>query len=458
MDKNTKVISSVKKASNLYYPLAWLNLASDMDYLMGNYTGDGFYLVESTMKAVTEGDRQLLEQFATAVRNVLEGEMAEEALITLRERIMAQVEELTAYVGELAIYEDIFKRIQSSYREDVAPVDEEAAAREILQGVFSSEDPVVTNMRIQYMVSCLPVRMTKSRFYDLLAQNLALYKEADTQALESFRYRILSAASLCPTENSECYAEIAEGVKEFRNADLAASDEVVCSDSLSRLEAYGDVLVQEQDFLENLQRCVNNLLAIVLLKQGELSDESIAVEKTMRPAVEALLAGLQSFLAGEEVQESDEVLESIYATLEGRMEQIGEELKAAEAKLQALAEKDVQWAATEEAQRMGKISRLMSTSDYAQLEDEDPAEALTPETLAQATKEILEAFELGFANKHRRYIRSVMSFVLRELPVFFDSRTEVMNYVLQALQNCKSDGEKQLAIDEVRGLFEELPW
>ncbi len=458
MDMNTKTASTVKKASNIYYSLAWMNMASHTECLLGDITGDEFYFQESNATEIAKKNRELTGRLCKAYRSLVSGEAVQDELFLLRETIVKQVEAITSYVSELAIYEDLFKRIQSAFRTDVPAVDEEAAAKEILQGIFSSEDPMITNMRIQHMVSCLPVRMTKNRFYDLLAQNLALYKDADTEALESFRYRILTVAGLKECEGSAEYAQVVSGIEEFRSMDIGSVTEPVAEEALAQLNYYGDLLQFEGQFLGDLQRFVNCLLTIALLKDcEELNEESRKNETEMGRAISMVIAQAENFLNGREVVDTSEETEEIYVRMEGRLEELSEEMEVVEGRLQSLAEKDEVWAASEEATGIGRITRLMSTSDYAELEERD-AQPLTGEMLAAATKEILEAFERGFENKERRYVRSVMSFVLRELPVFFDSRTEVMNYLLQALRNCKSNGEKQLAIDEIRELFEDLSW
>ena len=47
-------------------------------------------------------------------------------------------------------------------------------------------------------------------------------------------------------------------------------------------------------------------------------------------------------------------------------------------------------------------------------------------------------------------VREIMAAVLAELPVWFDSRTEVMEYMLQSLQGCRTDGERRFAIRLLR--------
>ncbi len=465
MAKNTKADDFVKKSRNKYYPLAWLNLGADMDFLFGELTDVANESKRLFVKGIAAGDEELLGRFVEAGVQAFAKDdeaspeaNAKDALLALRETIVGRVDSLTGYVCELAIYEDMLKRLRSSFQTDGEPVDVEEAAREILQGVFASEDPMVTNLRLQHMISCLPVRMTKNRFYDLLTQNVARYVDSDPAALEAFRYRVLSAAALRPIAAFDCYAELDEALCELRELEPNALYEADCDTYLEKLESYGDALVLEQEFLECLVRCVNNLLTIVLLRGEELSADSRKLEETFLPVVESFLSAFGEYLGGRTAEMDEEVLTMAYSTAEGLMERLSEEIGGLESAFQSLCEQDAEWASGETAKGISLVMRLMSTSDYAELTDSEPGEPLAKDEVEAATKELLEAFEQCFEGKNRRFVRSVMCFVLRELPVFFDSRTDAMNYVLQALQSCKSNAEKRLAVDEVKELFEELPW
>lgn len=465
MAKNTKADDFIKKSRNKYFPLAWLNLGADMDFLFGELTDVANESTGLSVKGIAAGDEELLGRFLEAATKAFSKEeeaslesSVKEELLALRETIVGRVDSLTGYVCELAIYEDMLKRLRSSFQTDSEPVDVEEAAREILQGVFASEDPMVTNLRLQHMISCLPVRMTKNRFYDLLTQNVARYVDSDPTALEAFRYRVLSAAALRPVAAFDCYAELNGALAELRGLEPNALYEADCDTYLERLEGYGDALVLEQEFLECLVRCVNNLLTIVLLRGEELSTDSTKTAETFLPVVEGFLSAFGEYVAGRTAEMDEELLTTAYSAVEGRMERLSEEIGGLESAFQALCEQDEEWAAGETAKGISLVMKLMSTSDYAELADSEPREPLTKAEVETATKELLEAFEQCFEGKNRRFVRSVMCFVLRELPVFFDSRTDAMNYVLQALQSCKSNAEKRLAVDEVKELFEELPW
>ena len=75
------------------------------------------------------------------------------------------------------------------------------------------------------------------------------------------------------------------------------------------------------------------------------------------------------------------------------------------------------------------------------------------ERLEEVTKEVMGILERGMEGRSKSYNRSIMASVLKELPVFFNSHTEVMNYVLQSLHNCSNEGEKRGAVAMLKNLL-----
>ena len=94
------------------------------------------------------------------------------------------------------------------------------------------------------------------------------------------------------------------------------------------------------------------------------------------------------------------------------------------------------------------MRRLMSSSLYADLDTEVPAEA--DETAVEKAFEGLKAkLETSFSADSRALTRARMAAALSSLPVFFNSRTEVMNYVREALSSCSNNHEKNIAVSNI---------
>ena len=98
------------------------------------------------------------------------------------------------------------------------------------------------------------------------------------------------------------------------------------------------------------------------------------------------------------------------------------------------------------------VQRLNSSSAYASLKEEKTEEE---EGYLQKVKDaflidIREALENG----SRVQNRAIMAAVLKELPVFFNNHTEVMNYVRNALDGCRDEKEKKISVDLLRSYYQ----
>ena len=147
--------------------------------------------------------------------------------------------------------------------------------------------------------------------------------------------------------------------------------------------------------------------------------------------------------------------EALFAGIETEMETVSEEIMGLEAALMYVKE-------TMEKQigelmlsvvyhRLLTVQRLNSSSAYASLE-----ESIRKED-AGYLKKVKEAFLVdireALENGSRVRNRAVMAAVLRELPVFFNNHTEVMNYVRNALDGCRDEKEKKISLDLLRSCY-----
>ena len=63
--------------------------------------------------------------------------------------------------------------------------------------------------------------------------------------------------------------------------------------------------------------------------------------------------------------------------------------------------------------------------------------------------ELKEVLEEGSRLRNR----AVMAAVLKELPVYFNNHTEVMNYVRNSLASCRDEKEKKISIELLRSCY-----
>ena len=90
----------------------------------------------------------------------------------------------------------------------------------------------------------------------------------------------------------------------------------------------------------------------------------------------------------------------------------------------------------------------MSTSVYAELDTDVFGNAEEKDVETEFSK-LSEKLDAAFKTGNRALNRARQAAVLSTLPVFFNSRTEVMDYVRESLSGCSNVHEKNTAVSKI---------
>lgn len=449
-----------RRLCSSFYDMAWLNLSAGIENLPEIAPDEAGFgtLSESFRKQFLAEGRALTEALASGDQE--EVSAGTEKLLGLRASIAGVAEELTRYRAEGRLLRNVLLR-REAVGLSAGPVNVEDEVRELLGKMFSSDDPMITNLRIRSMVAAFPARMTRSSFYDRIAGYLSLYNgQEDSDGLDAFVYRLRSAAAirsdaaegsaktetafldplLQPARDAVCAAVADSDVTVIRTPEEITA----IADRLGAVNAGIDTAIGE---LESITRCINALAAIGLLSGMEPNpEENSSVVGDVRPAVAAQL----DRAAGEtaDIAEYERVTERAHAAMETYFEPLSVLMETETGRLQAEIDKMDDESAEAYIPVM-KAARLMSTSAFASLEH-TPAVPVTPERVDGCRDELNREFDQCFSGQPKAMVREIMAAVLAELPVWFDNRTEVMEYMLQSLRGCRTDGERRFAVRLLR--------
>lgn len=437
-----------------FYDMAWLNLSAGIENLPEETKAGGLGTLRERER------RTFLAAAKTLVESLLSGDGAAvgavtEQLLAGRSVIAETVERLSQYRAEGRLLRNTLLRKEAA-AQDTIPVKVEDEVRELLGKIFFSDDPMITNLRIRSMVAAFPARLTRTRFYDRIAGYLSLYSgQEDSEGLRAFCYRLYGAAALrdgeagtAPDEDewnkSAAYAEclLAPARQAVSAGDGGEADAV--SEGLQTLGTEIDTSVSE---LEGIARCINAAAAIGLLTgmNPEISADS-SVAGVVLPAVKLQLTRA----VGEPFDEAEyeRAAELAHGAMETYFEPLSVLMETETGRLQAEIDKMDDETAEAYIPVM-KAARLMSTSAFASL-DNVPAEAVTPERVEECRDALIRNLDRRMEGQPKALVREIMGSVLAELPVWFDNRTEVMEYMLQSLQGCRTEGERRFAVRLLR--------
>ena len=157
-------------------------------------------------------------------KETFEKETLLEELEELRQDTIKEMEKLTAYTDIFQAYEYVMNRVEGRFMPQLVgkkPENTDAFMEEILNYLTQDSDPSGFHERFQLVVSQLPVRFTKNKFFALIQEGLSIYKGAPEAGLDDMIYVLRCEALLNrPKEGTESWKELYPFLEEFNQTDF----------------------------------------------------------------------------------------------------------------------------------------------------------------------------------------------------------------------------------------------
>ncbi|MCR5154877.1 MAG: hypothetical protein K6B75_08540 [Lachnospiraceae bacterium] len=435
----------MNEAASAYGMLALYNLLMDYQTYsesvqIGTFKESGsgkeeFFKVDSIIKENILGEYSP-EKNAEAVARLIE----------LREKLIKRMDVLTSYTDRLTLCEYVINRLEMKFEDKTFPeMDNDGLARDILEKIFATNDNALINSNIRDMLANLPVRMTKSKMLDYITDSFNVYKNAEKESVDTYDYMLRCAAGIYkPEAEKEIFAGLCGKVEKLEG--MVNQKEVSKEDYLLSKEILDEACDEVKNLSEEVEstaRLANECLTILLCKPYfTLSAERECTK----------LYGILK-----ELTKEDPDIAELFGQIEGEMELVSERVSEIDAIVQAADEKyEKQFAellltTVHEAVRVS--ARLNSGSLFASLKEQE--KETTEEGYALKVRDaFLSDITKVFEESERERMRAVMASVLKELPVFFGNRTEVMEYVRNSLDKCRDNGEKYISVELLNSCFD----
>ena len=182
----------------------------------------------------------------------------------VRNHVTAKMRVLTSYTDALQIYEYILNRLEFSYELVDEDVDLEAYGQKVFKYLFQDNDKMVVNSKIQMVVSQLPIRITKNRFYEILNESLKIYTGAECSTVDDFAETIRACSGLYKPEGFETeYPVLYETLTSYEQLDYMNLTKDEWKEAVDRLQdtaSYIEDIVSDYLMLEEI---INNLYAVM---------------------------------------------------------------------------------------------------------------------------------------------------------------------------------------------------
>lgn len=472
MRHNKKLENEIKNGENLEInlPIFMNDMASAYySYACSNFVMQYYDFYEGLVdKYITldENACRLLNGINEVVRDSLlkefDGQVRETSILKLdaiRQEIICYMKVLTAYTDIFTLYEYTMNRMELRYQDNLDDIDNDVVANEILNFIFSERENVTINERIKLMLSQMPVRMTKTKFFDLLNNALSIYEGGDKSSLDNFVYMIRSAAGVDSPEGMDCYFGILKECKDaFHSADFNGMEEELYQQLDKKLKTAITTLLTTTESYYAMQQVLNYLYTIVLNQPYALTDASASLTQLIR-IVEAVNEG---FLM-EQKESIGEELISLFSYTEGKLERDMMDVQMLEGTLDMITNQHTSvlsaFMLEQRYECLIYSSKLISSSLFVELNTINDIKNTNQNVSKEDIKCAFETLykELGEAlqNQPKLINRAMIASVLKELPVFFADKKEIADYIKNSLASCRDVSEKQASVRLMYELIEE---
>lgn len=466
-DLETNIPKFIVSMMNIYHRYSYVKLC--MNYFT-------YYEMTGEEKKKDEKLVTLTDRMNDVIKTILQ-EPKEDAL----ERCIAKTESvrnevihimtgLTACVDIFNIYEYCLNRVEYKYKDSskLSQYSDEELTKNVLQYILKEKDNVVINSKICETVRQLPIRMTKSRFFELLKEGLKVYKDSEKGSVDDFLYMLRTVSMLDIPEDAYVFTDdlLREIYKEFTNIDFSNLNEESYQELNAKLEAGTKYIQEEVDRYMLLAENINDLYVILLSSKEyygsrmpklllgyENNQDKFLLDKKEEENCKILIAKENSLFYDVSYGEVCEEIEDGFLFLEGKQEKYAENFQKSEYLLDTIAQDCEETLkrldAVEISEYFDRIRKLVSGSIFVEFQEDAKRHEMGGIDYINAKEEALEKELTEFFGKNKKYVnRAVMAHILSELPVFFNNVEEIKDYIYHSLTGCRDAAEKA-AVTEI---------
>ena len=381
---------------------------------------------------------------------------AMEGISQIRDNIEYKMKNLTAFADGYEIYEYILNRIEYGIKGETEDVDIEQLSAKMFQYVFSENDTVVVNSKLQLLMSQLPVRMTKNKFYDVVANTLSIYKGGEVNSVDDFADMIRTAVLIKrPKGFDNEYPYLYHVFTDLEQADYKNMDIDTFNDLTDRLTKAAEIINNEVSAYMLLQEIVNDVYTL-LLTVDKAYDTNLSGDG-YKSAIEILKACYDAT----DMEYVPEELMPQFISIEGVQESVYENVIILEASFDDVKSGNIEVIEKlnlmDDFNALEIVSKLLSTSLFIDLKKESSGDGEIADSLYinDLKEQLTNELKTLFTDKDRIVTRSIMCKILASMPIFLNTQQEIKNYFDYVLSNCKDDSELTACKKLVSEIIEE---
>ena len=369
-------------------------------------------------------------------------EKREEEALSLRKESTQIMELLSAYTDRFTVYEYVLNRLE--YRFSGASLEagysDEDMTQEILQKLSSETDQTVRQSMLVSIIEQLPMRMTRKRFFQVLAEGMDAYKGSDKEAVDGQLFMLRTAAMLEePAEFKQSFPAFYEVVEQ---APLSTVSEAEWNKLHDMLADAMEELNSQMDRMLLLQELINDLCVVTMTDGCTWTEQhktcSSIISFTLTPGTdEAALNAMLTALEG--IQEQYSMTFQEKSTLVDELMQSSKEQLSEQGMIETFSKLEV-------------LSKLLSSSRFADIEQKQESETVEASYIEEQTAALISELETFLKSSSKPLARAVMAKLVTMVPLFIRDYNQLEEYIQNSLSSCSDVAEKLACIEIIRSL------
>ncbi len=396
----------------------------------------------------------LKESFAIDKQNPIIDQAIIDEIIKNRDEITNKMKMITFYVDAFEIYEYILLRKEPALMNTInEEIDVDDLSERMFNYVFSDDDKMVINYKIQSFIAQLPIRMTKNHFYDVLGSSLNIYRGSEKKTFDNYIETIKDNALINkPEKAAETFPKIEDAFNELRSFDYKNIDDATFKHFNELIESYSDIMSSiTADYLA-LMEIINDTL--VVLYTNDFYDADYLREDYKISS--GIIYDLST--SDDPISLESKIIEQ-FPKLEGKQEEAYETLASIDANLDNLYQEYYDMYGEEVTARfdiLRKTDLLTSSSMFMDI-DKPEITVVVDEAdeayINQEKEKLISEFANHFESIGKLERRSTMAKVLSYMPVFFNTKQEIKDYFKYALSSCTDKSELSACNDIITDMI-----
>ncbi len=382
------------------------------------------------------------------VRTVEQVGTPDDKIYDIRKEIIKRTEEIMYYLDKYTLFEYMLARIEDKYNKDTENPDIQTEINKLIEDVSRLKDRSLVQTNITGIMSQLPVRMTKQKFLDVVAENIKFYTGLPKKGADEFYYNTLSYAGIKKEALTEEYYPELKGLAEkLEKLDFTGLSESEYRNILAEYNKAEEQIRTTIDCYEELIKIINNLI-ILKKTEGFVSEEA----EEVNVAVKGMLEKVTEAIINNDSEAISEDITDCFEKLEGRIEKYTLEKDRLEGKHYK----------EDEQKEVMILSALLSSSVFAEIDDigeeqgivNVPGEVADKDYIGKLTERFREKFLSAVEGEARLLTRSRMAAVLGQVAPLFDNINDFKAYMESTLGACRDDAERYGSLRQIHRLLD----